>query len=353
MVVKKAAPLSFRTYNKYKSICQNLNFTLNKMCIFVFVNFAIKCVFTIIKADSNQHKIYSTMNLSKIQIKDISEQIDPYAIKNFIVSDEAIRKPQISTHHPFVTDGVIFAICINGRGKLKINFKEYDIEKNTIMTFLPHYIIEITELDENAMNEFLIFSPDFLTEMPSLDNFDVSMSIIQSPCLKVSEEQTERLLEFHSFIVKQYKRRDHPFREHMAKSLLVALLSEVGAIYHNTITDKNEIQEPESNKYQKEQVHTFFKLLLAHHKEEKTLQFYANKMLLTPKYLSTIIKERTGRTAFSWINEALVSSIKYMLKTTDLTILQISEELNFPNPSFFGRFFKKHTGMTPVQYRES
>lgn len=118
------------------------------------------------------------MNLSKIQIKDISEQIDPYAIKNFIVADEALCKAQISTHHPFITDGVIFAICINGNGKLKINFKEYEIEKNTIMTFLPHYIIEITELDENAMIEFLIFSPDFLTEMPSLDNFDVSMSII-------------------------------------------------------------------------------------------------------------------------------------------------------------------------------
>jgi AraC-like DNA-binding protein len=109
----------------------------------------------------------------------------------------------------------------------------------------------------------------------------------------------------------------------------------------------------DTNSYQKEQVLNFFKLLLHNHKKEKTLQFYASKMCLTPKYLSTIIKERTGRTAFSWINEVLISSTKYMLKTTDMTILQISEELNFPNPSFFGRFFKKHTGMTPVQYRES
>lgn len=294
------------------------------------------------------------MNLSRIKIEDISEQIDPFAIKNFIVSDESVRMPHLSKNHPLVTDGVIFAICISGKGKIKINFKEYEIEKNTIMTFLPQYVIEIIELDENAMNEFLIFSPDFLTEIPTSGKYDISMSVIKSPCINVSEEEAERLLEFHSFIVKQHKRREHPFREQMAKSLLLALLSEVGAIYYTRMDEleKEQIAEPETNSYQKEQVHSFFRLLLANHKKEKSLQFYADKMCLTSKYLSTIIKERTGRTALSWINEALISSTKYMLKTTDLTILQISDELNFPNPSFFGRFFKKHTGMTPGQYRE-
>ncbi|MBK5721255.1 AraC family transcriptional regulator [Dysgonomonas sp. Marseille-P4677] len=295
------------------------------------------------------------MNLSRIQIKDISEQIDPYAIKNFIVSDESVRMPHLTANHPFVTDGIIFAICISGNGRIKINFKEYEIGKNTIMTFLPHYVIEIIEQSENAMNEFLIFSPDFLTEIPSSGNLDISMSLIESPCLKVSDEEAEKLLEFHSFIVKQHKRREHPFREQMAKSLLIALLSEIGAIYYTRMNElkKEQFSESEINTYQKEQMYTFFRLVLANHKKEKSLKFYADKMFLTPKYLSTIIKERTGRTAFSWINEALISSTKHMLKTTDLTILQISEELNFPNPSFFGRFFKKHTGMTPVQYRES
>lgn len=294
------------------------------------------------------------MNLSKIQVKDISEQIDPYAIKNFIVSDENVRLPHLSKNHPIVIDGVIFAICISGSGTLKVNFKEHKIEKNTIMTFLPHYVIEVIELDEDAMIEFLIFSPDFLTEIPSSGNFDISMSVIKSPCLKISEEEIQRLIEFHSFIVKQHKRKDHPFREQMAKSLLLALLSEIGAIYHSRLDEleRKLASEPDANSHQKEQVTVFFKLLLANHKTEKSLQFYADKMCLTPKYLSTIIKDRTGRTAFSWINEVLIATTKYKLKTTDLTILQISEELNFPNPSFFGRFFKKHTGMTPVQYRE-
>lgn len=297
------------------------------------------------------------MNLSKVQIKDISEQIDPSAIKNFIVSDKAVHFPSMSSNFPIIIDGAVFAICISGTGRIKINFKEYETRKGTILTILPNYVLEVVEQSDDMMTEFLIFSPDFLTEMPVSSNFDISMSIIQSPCLQISEAQADKLLEFHSFIVTQYKRKDHPFREQMAKGLLYTLLIEVGAIYYNKMKEAQDNPDADivsdTNSYQKEQVLNFFKLLLHNHKKEKTLQFYANKMCLTPKYLSTIIKERTGRTAFSWINEVLISSTKYMLKTTDMTILQISEELNFPNPSFFGRFFKKHTGMTPIQYRES
>lgn len=292
------------------------------------------------------------MKLAKIQLEDISEHIDPYAIKNFIISDRAVIFPPLSSRFPFVLDGVAFAICISGTARIKINFREYDIEKNTIITIMPYFVTEFINKSDDLMLEFLIFSVDFLTEMPSVSNFDISRSIIQTSCLQISDEEAAKYLEFHSFIVKQYKRHDHPYRKEMAKSLLYAMLAEIGNIYYNQVkTGLDENIAPTS--HQEELLYRFFGLLLQFHKKERSLQFYADKMCLTTKYLSTVIKERTGRTAFTWINEAVISSIKYMLKTSDMTILQISEELNFPNPSFFGRFFKKHTGFTPVNYRES
>lgn len=292
------------------------------------------------------------MNLAKILLEDIYEHLDPYAIKNFIISDKMVPFPTMSSNYPFTLDGVAFAICIGGNAKIKINFKEYEVGKNTIITIMPHSVIEYLDRSDDLMMEFLIFAPDFITEMPMSNNLDISKSIVQNPCLKITEEEGEKYLEFHSFIVKQYKRKDHPFRVALAKNLLYSLLIEVGSIYYNQLSELDEINK-KSNSYQDDMVYRFFKLLLQYHKEEKTMQFYADKMCLTPKYLSTIVKEKTGRTAFSWINEALISTIKYLLKTTDKTILQISDEMNFPNPSFFGRFFKKHTGMTPVKYRES
>ena len=293
------------------------------------------------------------MELARIQLSDISDYIDPYAIKNFIVSDKALTAPVVSPDHPFVLDGVAFVICVRGSGRIRVNFKDYDIEKNTIITILPHFVTEFLSKSDDLVMEFLIFSVDFLTDMPQSPDFDISRTVLQSSCIKATDEETEKLLEFHAFVVKQYQRKDHPYREEMAKSLLFSLLAEIGGIYFNqVIRSGGKMDDTISTSHQDELIFRFFKLLLLHHKQEKTLEFYADKMCLTSKYLSTVVKERTGRTAFSWINEALVSSAKYMLKTTNMTIVQISEELNFPNPSFFGRFFKKHAGVTPVQYRE-
>lgn len=294
------------------------------------------------------------MRLAKIQIEDISKHTDPYAIENFIVSDRTAIFPPLSSKFPFILDGVAFAICINGTAKIKINFREYSIKKNTVITIMPYFVTEFIEKSDDLMLEFLIFSVDFLTEIPPVSNLDISRSIIQTSCLQVSEEEASKYMEFHSFIVKQYKRRDHPYRKEMAKSLLYAMLIEMGSIYYNQIkTDTEGRENSYTTTHQKELLYRFFELLLQFHKQERSMQFYADKMCLTPKYLSTLIKEQTGRTAFTWINEIVIFSIKQILKTTDKTILQISEDLNFPNPSFFGRFFKKHTGMTPVKYRES
>lgn len=95
----------------------------------------------------------------------------------------------------------------------------------------------------------------------------------------------------------------------------------------------------------------FFKLMLADYKKERSVAYYADKLCLTPKYLSMTVKKVTGHPISEWINEVVVIEAKRMLKTTDLTALQISEELNFPNPSFFVRFFKQYIGMTPMEYK--
>lgn len=291
------------------------------------------------------------MNLTEIQLEDIYEQLDPCAIKNFIISDKPVSFPAVSSTFPFTIDGVAFAICIAGNAQIMINFKKYEVCKNTIITIMPHFVVEYIERSDDLLIEFLIFAPDFITEMPKSKNINISQKIVQNSCLLLTDEDANRYLEYHSFVVKQYKRKDHPFRITMAQALLYSLLIEVGAIYYNQMKDIEENEE--ANSYQEELVYQFFQLILKHHKEERSMLFYANKMCLTPKYISTIIKKKTGRTSFVWINQVLISSIKYILKTTDKTILQISDEMNFPNPSFFGRFFKKHTSMTPVQYRES
>ena len=96
----------------------------------------------------------------------------------------------------------------------------------------------------------------------------------------------------------------------------------------------------------------FFVLLSRHYRRERSVKFYASRMNRTPKYLSGAVKRITGRSISDWIDEVVVIEIKRQLKTTDRTVLQISEELNFSSPSVFVQYFRHHTGMTPRQYRK-
>ncbi len=78
----------------------------------------------------------------------------------------------------------------------------------------------------------------------------------------------------------------------------------------------------------------------------------ADKLCLTPHYLSSVIRETSGQTVMQWINQASDPKPKVLLKHSNLLVFQISDELNFPNPSFFSKFFKRMTGMTPAEYQK-
>lgn len=95
----------------------------------------------------------------------------------------------------------------------------------------------------------------------------------------------------------------------------------------------------------------FFNLILQHYKDSREVRFYADKLYLTPKYLSTVVKQLTGKTALEWINDYVILEAKSLLKSTNKSIQQISEELHFPSQSFFGKYFKRLVGISPKAYR--
>ena len=96
----------------------------------------------------------------------------------------------------------------------------------------------------------------------------------------------------------------------------------------------------------------FAALLYEHYKTERSVQFYAEKLHLTPKYFSKTIMEVNGKSVLELIDEMVIMAAKALLKSSVLTVSQIADELNFANPSFFGTYFKKRAGFTPLQYRE-
>ena len=94
----------------------------------------------------------------------------------------------------------------------------------------------------------------------------------------------------------------------------------------------------------------FLDLVQTHYKEERSISFYADKMCLTPKYLSLVIHQVSGRFAGEWIKDYVILEAKALLKSKAYTVQQVSDLLNFSNASFFGKFFKAAVGCSPRKY---
>ena len=101
-----------------------------------------------------------------------------------------------------------------------------------------------------------------------------------------------------------------------------------------------------------DQLRRFVSLVSRHAIRERTIPFYADQLCMAPHYLSTFVKQASGRTVMQWINQTVVKEIKVWLAYSDETAAQISDRLNFPCPSSLTKFFKRETGHTPIEYRE-
>lgn len=286
----------------------------------------------------------------KMISSDTCKESSPSILKNFIVSDKSVNVQDffLDLRYPHIVEGISFAICVKGSAQMKINLHEYQITENMLITIIPGNIIEFVSESDDLSIEFLFFTFDFIADVKLDLDLAIPEKIGQMPCLKITEEETQNLLEFHAFIVKQYKKKDNANRMKIAKNLLYALMCEVMQLY---LVSKV-VDNGRTKSRQEEIISQFVELLFKYHKTERSIAFYADKMFLTSKYLSKVIKDITGKPILQWIDEMVIMAAKALLKTSNKTILQISEELNFANASFFGSFFRKRVGMTPVQYRE-
>lgn len=153
------------------------------------------------------------------------------------------------------------------------------------------------------------------------------------------------MLTYCKMVQSVIKVTDNPNRMEIIRHLTIAFFYGLGYYFHKL---------PDGTKETRSEVlmRNFLKQVQAFHKQERKVEFYADRLCLSPKYLSQTIKSYSGKTAGEWIDEYVVLEAKVLLRSTNMTIQQIGDELNFPSQSFFGKYFKRLTGMSPKAYRE-
>ena len=212
---------------------------------------------------------------------------------------------------------------------------------------MSEHIIQYHERSDNFKGLFIVVSPSFiddvLNEVESIVTF--FFYAIKHPCTTLSNDELERLIEYYSLLKKRVKLADAPYRKEIAQNLLKVLFYEISGSF-----SCHKLEEiPNSRK--QEYFSKFISLVTQYFKKERSISFYASQMCITPKYLSSIVKDVSGKNAGEWITEYVILEAKVLLKSSKMDVQGIAYKLNFPNQSFFGKYFKQKTGMTPGQYR--
>ncbi|MGN0191147.1 MAG: helix-turn-helix domain-containing protein, partial [Candidatus Cryptobacteroides sp.] len=223
------------------------------------------------------------------------------------------------------TDG--FTICIfTGNDVLfRINGKSCRACKGDILVLAPNTIMECASPGFTGETLRITAPIDLVMELPSPFDTDIVAAARRFPLIRPSEAESEWIGKMYAMLVQAYADGDGMYRREILKSLIFAIIYKLGEIY-----ERLDAQMPAGTKLNDERLSDdFFRLLARYFRTDRTVKFYASRMALTPKYLSKAIRRITGKSVREWVDEAIVLEIKNLLKTTDMTVLQISEELHF------------------------
>ena len=244
--------------------------------------------------------------------------------------------------------GFTIGLCTAGKRELRISGRTWEIVPGCLFILIPQQFTEDISCSGDFSARTLSASLEAILEHPSPVDINILNVTFLHPVIRLSEERAAGLLEYYDFISRHTGRSDNVYDKELHKTLLYALMLEISDIYRNISGDRSEVTKPR----QEQLTDDFFRLLTAHYRSEHNVAFYAGRLNRTPKYFSEAIRRISGRSVSDWIATMLLSDSKLLLQTTDMTILEISEELGFSSPSVFVQFFRHHTGTTPLQYRK-
>ena len=232
--------------------------------------------------------------------------------------------------------------------------QEYIIRKNSIFICTPGSILQFKKLPKNAKGWGIVTDSSFTTEM------NLSIQTLLPHITQLREQlsvniSAEKALLLNDLLSLTHRIiRENPSDSYYSKKVK-AQTAVFGYEIISVMSDLAESMKAEEKKPSREELYfkQFMSLLNKHYITDRSVMFYADKMHLSPKYLSAVVKKVSGQTPSNWIDGLVIMEAKNLLKYSEMNIQEIAYMMNFPNQSFFGKYFKQRTGMTPSAYREN
>ncbi|HSH52160.1 MAG TPA: helix-turn-helix domain-containing protein [Bacteroidales bacterium] len=247
---------------------------------------------------------------------------------------------------PFKIDAITIILCICGEMRGKVDLKKYATEAPCLFIVLPDQILQYEHVSKDFKGDFIIMSKQFSNDLllNIHERFPLVRSIQDNSWIPLTVAELESMMDYYSMLKKTVQMDNNPHRTEIIKHLVQAFFYSSSYHFQKKSTSKKQSKHDLLMK-------RFLDLVKMNYKSQRGVEFYADELCLTPKYLSKVLKQNSDKSASEWINDSVILEAKALLRSTNMTIQQISDELNFPSQSFFGKYFKRRVGVSPKQYR--
>ena len=288
------------------------------------------------------------LNIKETDLNRAKDWSGAVYLDNDILLTEQINKVPMPTE-PRYMNFIMIGLCTKGEVMYQLDTIKQVIKPGDILVVSDRHIVDSYQHSDDMEGLCMIMSVNFFREI--IQNVrDISSLFLFSrlhPVMSLKPEEIQTFKEYFQVIKEKIGDKRNHFQKDLIKSLLLAMFYDLSNIIYR-------MKNGEKPKSRQEVIFTrFIKLVDQNFRHERRVSWYARELTISTKYLSEVVKSVSHRTPNEWIDYYITLELRVQLRNTVKNIKEIAEELNFPNQSFMGKFFKDHVGMSPSKYRKS
>ncbi len=293
--------------------------------------------------------VFSQMPEKRMEITTFGKEVEIIKLEGYKLNLGGI--PDVSM--PLRLDAISLILTLSGKASVEIDANDYNLSPDTMINLVGFKVLRNFLFSDDYEGYQVMVSKRFFDDVfrqgrPMTP--EAAMNKDTYPFDKISREETAQLVEIIEEMIEIIGRTDHIWHRHMIMNEVRKFFMEAGNIVIKKLGSSGREQLLSNNDML---FFRFMQLLHDNRTERKSVQFYADKLCLSPDYLAQAIKLFSGHTVSYWINETLLQQAKLCMLDSEMSIQQIADILNFSDQSAFGRFFKKNTGKSPTEYRKA
>lgn len=245
-------------------------------------------------------------------------------------------------------DGIVVILCVEGECTLCIDHKVFVARKNDIIIGVPEAVISRAEASDDFKFKGVFLSLEYAFRMlpVAVRSWNFKVFFDQTPKISLDEAAVGTFNLYYGLLKQKLADKANPYRGQIVDALLQAFVFEFRSTFERfTRLSPRPVSSAENI------FGDFIDLISKSYPKSRSVAYYADKLNITAKYLSVVCKKVGGKNASKIIDAYVAKDIETLLKSSRKTVKEISNELAFPNTSFFGRYVKKNLGCTPNELR--